>query len=199
MGLIFDLIRGQTPLEEEEKEGLLIPSISTKQELDEFEQLNIEKAIKWTLSKKFRSKEILTEEFIKLVHKKMFGETWAWAGHFRKTEKNIGVNKFQIPTQLRILLGDCKYWIDNKTYLPDEIAIRFKHKLVAIHCFANGNGRHSRLMGDIISENIFGNPVFSWGSNMNLAREGDERNQYLTAIKLADIGDISGLIKFARQ
>jgi Fic-DOC domain mobile mystery protein B len=199
MGLDFELIDGQTPLEEEEKEGLLISYISTKQELDEFEQMNIERAIKWTLSKNFKTEEILTEGFIRLVHKKMFEEVWAWAGQFRKTEKNIGVNKFRIPTEVRTLMDDCRYWISNNTFLPDEIAIRFKHRLVAIHCFANGNGRHSRLMGDIISEHIFKNPVFTWGSNVNLAKDGDERARYLAAIKSADGGNISDLIKFARQ
>lgn len=199
MGLDFELVDGQTPLTEEEKEGLLISSITTHGELDEFEQRNIEKAIQWTLSRKFKKEEILTEAFIKLVHKKMYAEVWAWAGEFRKTNKNIGVDMHQVPTQLRLLLDDCQYWIENGTYLPDEIAVRFKHRIVSIHCFSNGNGRHSRMMGDLIIEKIFGRPVFTWGATINLTRSGDARAEYLAALKTADKNDFKLLLEFARK
>lgn len=199
MGLDFELVDGQTPLDEEEKDGLLISTITTRSELDEFEQNNIEKAIQWTLTRKFRKDEILTEEFIKQVHKKMYGEVWAWAGKFRKTNKNIGVDRHQVPTQLRLLLDDCKYWIENGTYPPDEIAVRFKHRIVSIHCFSNGNGRHSRMMGDLIIEKIFGRPVFTWGSKSNLTKAGDTRVEYLSAVKTADKNDIKPLLDFARK
>lgn len=155
MGLNLEYQNGQTPLNEEEKDGLLIKTIGTLQELDEFEQLNIEKAIEWTIRSKFKTENILTEKFVKQVHKKMFGGVWKWAGNFRKSEKNIGVSWIKIGVELRCLLDDTKYWIENKTYSPDEIAIRFKHRIVKIHCFPNGNGRHSRIMADIIIETIF--------------------------------------------
>jgi Fic-DOC domain mobile mystery protein B len=160
MELDFELIDGQTPLDEEEKEGLLISTITTRQELDEFEQLNIEQAIRWVTGKKFKAEEILTEDFIKQVHHRMFGSVWAWAGELRKSNKNIGVDRFEIGTALHTLLGDGKYWVNHQTYPPDEAAIRFKHRLVKIHCFANGNGRHSRLMGDLVVEHIF-NPDYA--------------------------------------
>lgn len=198
MGLDFELVDGQTPLDEEEKDGLLIPTITTRGELDEFEQLNIEKAIRWTLTRKFKKDEILSEEFIKLVHKRMFGEVWAWAGEFRKTNKNIGVDRHLVAIELRKLLDDCKFWIDKGTYPPDEIAVRFKHRIVQIHCFSNGNGRHARLMGDLIIEKIFGNPVFTWGAHADLAKTSDTRKEYLSAVKTADHGDINPLLKFAR-
>jgi len=199
MGLDFELVNGQTPLDEEEKDGLLISTITTHGELDEFEQLNIEKAIRWTLSRKFKSDQILTEKFVKLVHKKMYGDVWVWAGEFRKTNKNIGVDRYQIAIELQKLIGDCKFWIINGTYPPDEIAVRFKHRIVQIHCFSNGNGRHSRLMGDLIIEKVFGNPVFTWGANADLAKAGDTRATYLAAIKAADLEDIQPLLKFARN
>src|SRR4051812_24290274 len=106
MGLEFELIKGQTPLDEEEKEGLRIPTITTREELDEFEQLNIQEAIQWTLNRKFRKSEILTESFIRQVHKKMYGNVWMWAGEFRNTNKNIGVNRFHIQSALKQLLDD---------------------------------------------------------------------------------------------
>ncbi|MHB1277573.1 MAG: mobile mystery protein B [Bacteroidia bacterium] len=199
MGLDFNLADGQTPLAEEEKEGLLFSSITTHGELDEFEQLNIENAIQWILSRKFKKDEILTEAFIKLVHRKMYAEVWAWAGEFRKTNKNIGVDMHQVPTQLRLLLDDCQYWIENNTYPPDEIAVRFKHRIVSIHCFSNGNGRHSRMMGDLIIEKIFGRPVFTWGATINLTQAGDIRREYLAAVKSADKNDFKPLLEFARK
>ncbi len=198
MGLDFKLIKGQTPLDEDEKEGLLIPTIVNRGELDEFEQLNIQDAIQWMLGRSFKREEILTEDFIKLVHKKMLGKVWRWAGEFRKSNKNLGVDRFQIPTALRTLLDDCNFWIDSKTYSPDEIAVRFKHRIVFIHCFPNGNGRHSRMMGDLIAEHVFGRDVFSWGSKGNLIQTGKARDQYIGAIKAADSNNIAPLLKFSR-
>lgn len=198
MGLDLAYIDGQTPLEEEEKEGLLIPVIATRGELDEFEQQNIEQAVQWTMERSFKPDTVFTEDFVRMVHKRMFAEVWAWAGKFRKTNKNLGTDKWQIPTELRCLLDDVRYWHEHHTYPPDEIAIRFKHRMVSIHCFANGNGRHSRLMADIIIEKIYKRPVFTWGA-ANLTCEGDARGTYLRAIKTADKGDIRLLLAFARS
>lgn len=198
MGLDFKYIDGQTPLSEEEKEGLLIKSITTRGELDELEQLNIEKAIEWILNNKFTKDKILSEEFIKSLHKKMLGDVWEWAGIFRRSEKNIGVDWIRISVELRTLLDDTKYWIENNTYHPDEIAIRFKHRLVNIHCFPNGNGRHSRIMADIIIESIFGKDVFTW-NNTNLVKPDNARREYIDSIRKADDGIIEPLLEFARK
>lgn len=162
MGLDLDYLVGQTPLSEEEKEGLLIPSIATRGELDEFEQQNIEQAVQWTMGRSFRPDLILAEDFIRKLHKRMYADVWAWAGKFRKANKNLGIDKWQIPTELKYLLDDVRYWYENNTYLPDEIALRFKHRIVSIHCFPNGNGRHSRLMADLIIEKIYKLDVFFW-------------------------------------
>jgi Fic-DOC domain mobile mystery protein B len=198
MGLDFQYVDGQTPLSEGEKEGLLIKSITTRGELDELEQLNIEKAVEWTLNNKFVKEKILSEEFIKTVHKKMFGDVWKWAGTFRKSERNIGVDWINIGVELRILLDDTKFWIKNKTYHPVEIAIRFKHRLVNIHCFPNGNGRHSRLMADIIIESVFGREVFTW-NNSNLVKPDNARKEYIDSIRKADNGTIDPLLEFSRK
>lgn len=199
MGLNLDYLPGQTPLEEEEKEGLKILTITTKAELDEFEQRNIEQAVQWTIGKKIKLDRLLSESFIKALHKRMYNEVWKWAGTFRNTEKNIGVESWNIPTDLRILLDDTKFWIENESFLEDEIAIRFKHRLVSIHCFPNGNGRHSRLMGDLIAEKVFKRKIFTWGqSDSNLSNESDARTEYLKALKKADNGEYYDLITFAR-
>jgi len=198
MGLVVDYLVGQTPLSEEEMEGLLIPTMSTRGELDEFEQQNIEQAVQWTMSRSFRPDLILAEDFIRTLHRKMYANVWAWAGEFRKANKNLGIDKFQIPTHLKNLLDDVRYWYENNTYLPDEIALRFKHRLVSIHCFPNGNGRHSRLMADIIIEKIYKLDVFSWGAVHNFNTK-DTRIAYLKAVKTADKGDYSLLLSFARS
>ncbi|HET9058207.1 MAG TPA: mobile mystery protein B [Chitinophagaceae bacterium] len=198
MGLDLSYTDGQTPLDEDEKEGLLIPTIATRGELDEFEQQNIEQAIAWSLKRSFKVETVFTEDFLKAVHKRMYGNVWVWAGEFRNSNKNIDVDKWQIQAELRYLLDDVKYWYANNTYQPDEIAIRFKHRLVSIHCFPNGNGRHSRLVADIVIEKIFKLPHYTWGAG-NLVKQGDQRSSYLSAIKEADNGDIQPLIKFARS
>ena len=198
MGLTIEYIDGQTPLSEKEKEGLLIPSITTREELDEFEQLNIEKAIQWTFGKKLKAEELFSEKFIKTLYKRMYGKVWKWAGDFRKSEKNIGVKSYLIPTQLKQLLDDVLFWMQNKTYEPEELAIRFKHRLVSIHYFANGNGRHSRLMADLIMEKLFNRKVFSWGIT-NLAKVTEARSDYIQAVRKADNHDIQPLIAFANS
>lgn len=197
MGLELVYEDGQTPLSEEEKEGLLIKTITTHGELDEYEQLNIEKAIQWIMRQKLKKENILTEEFIKNLHKRMLGDVWSWAGEFRRSEKNIGVSWIKIGMELKVLLDDTLYWINNETYPPDEIAIRFKHRLVNIHCFPNGNGRHSRIMADIIIESVFGYPIFTW-NHSNMVKADETRKGYITAIREGDKGNIKPLMTFAR-
>lgn len=198
MGLNLKYADGQTPLDEDEKEGLKIKSITAQKERDEFEQLNIEKAVEWTIHANLKPEKILTEKFIKDLHKKMYGDVWKWAGEFRKSDKNIEIKWTQIGVELKSLLDDSKYWIENKTYLPEEIAIRFKHRIVAIHCFPNGNGRHSRMMADIIMESIFGKEIFSWHKS-NMVKADETRKNYIVALKEADNGNINSLIEFAQN
>lgn len=197
MGLEFNYKSGQTPIDEGEKEGLKIKSITAQEELDEFEQLNIEKAVEWTIRVNFKPQHILTDKFVKDLHKRMFGDVWKWAGEFRKTEKNIGISWTQIGAELKKLLDDTNYWIINKTFSPQEIAIRFKHRIVSIHCFPNGNGRHSRMMADIIMESIFKEELFSWHQS-NMVKAKETRTKYITALKEADNANFKPLIEFAR-
>ena len=198
MGLKLDYVYGQTPISEEEKEGLLIKTISTRNDLDEFEQQNIESAVEWTLKQNFKADRILTIDFITEVHRRMFNKVWRWAGTFRNTNKNIGVDKFKIWEEMKKILDDCKYWIENETYTDDEIAVRFKHRLVKIHPFPNGNGRHSRLSADILVSHVFKQHVFSWGGAI-LTRPSESRKKYLEAIYKADQGNIQPLLIFARS
>ena len=198
MGLELDYTEGQTPLDEDEKEGLLVRTISTRSELNEFEQQNIEKAVLWTIKRKFKTDTILSESFMKELHRKMYADVWKWAGEFRKTNKSIGVDKLQISVELRKLIDDCRFWIEKKPFDADEIAVRFKHRIVSIHCFVKGNGRHSRLIADILIEHIFKKPVFSWGA-VNRVNHDKARETYLKAVKAADTGNYELLLDFARS
>jgi Fic-DOC domain mobile mystery protein B len=198
MGLNLNYTEARTPLDEDEKEGLLIKTILLKSELNEFEQLGIERANEWLLKRRLSTGQILTEKFVRLLHKKMFGNIWKWAGEFRNTNKNIGVDKFQIGVELKSLFDDCNYWINNKTFPEDEIAVRFSHRIVSIHPFANGNGRHSRLIADALINKGFNKPYFTWGS-CSLVKQGEARSIYLKALKAADNMDYELLIKFARS
>ena len=198
MGLELPYHAGQTPLDATESEGLLLKTISTQGELNEAEQLNVQQAIEWTLRRKFGADRIFSQSFCNELHRRMYGNVWDWAGKFRRTDKNIGVSKYEIAAEMRKLLDDCLYWIGHETYSQDEIAIQFKHRVVSIHCYSNGNGRHSRLMADTIINHVFGKPAFTWGAN-NLAEAEKTREKYLQALRMADKGVISPLIAFSRS
>ena len=128
----------------------------------------------------------------------MLGNVWTWAGDFRKSEKNIGVKWILIGIALKALLDDTNYWIENRTFPKEEIAIRFKHRLVNIHCFPNGNGRHSRIMADIMMESMFSEEPFSWNQS-NMVKADQIRKNYINAIREGDNGNIKPLIDFARN
>jgi Fic-DOC domain mobile mystery protein B len=187
---------GNTPLSPEELADL-IPNLATKEELNEWERENILRGREWAVGDRTSPWDMVSDEYVRKLHKKMFDETWTWAGDYRHTEKNIGVSVHEIRERLMALFGDTRYWIENGTHLTDEIAVRFHHRLVFIHPFPNGNGRHARLIVDIIAMKL-GRPAFTWGS-VNLVKEGEARTTYLEAIRAADDGDIQPLLNFARS
>ena len=199
MGLDIKYAKGQTPLDEDETEGLLISIIATHDELNEFEQQNIENAMVFYWRRRISFEKFFSESFIREVHRKMYGDVWNWAGEFRKTDKNIGVDKWTISTALKSLLDDAYYWVSNKVYSSEEIAIRFKHRLVSIHCFPNGNGRHSRFMADLLLYRVYKEEQpFSWGA-ISLTKKSEAREMYLNALKEADKGNIHPLLLFAKS
>jgi Fic-DOC domain mobile mystery protein B len=128
----------------------------------------------------------------------MLGDVWSWAGSYRLRELNIGIDPSEVPIAVRNLVDDAKYWFATDSELDvDTAAVNFHAKLVAIHPFPNGNGRHSRLMTDLLLRAV-GAPPFSWGSR-NLAAAGDARARYIAALRLADGGDYTGLLEFVRS
>ncbi len=185
---------GATPLDPDERAGLIPGHITTQSELNEWEQLNIVQGENWARKQR---KEILNEGFLRQLHQQLFGETWKWAGELRKSDKNIGVDWLKIGVELKKLLDDTRYQIEHASYPPDEIAVRFHHRLVAIHPFPNGNGRHARLMADLLVERL-GHPRFTWG-RQSLVDAGDTRKRYIAALQAADARDMTPLQAFARS
>ncbi len=186
---------GNTPLSPEELADL-IPSLATKEELNEWERQNIILAREWAVADRASLNDIVSDAYVRKLRLKMFDQTWKWAGRYRQTEKNLGVAFDEIPERLAVLLGDVRYWMENGTYSSDETAVRFHHRLVAIHAFPNGNGRHARLMADVLVMKS-GRTAFTWGS-ADLIKPGEARARYLDAITTADAGEIQPLLKFAR-
>ena len=182
-----------TPLTPEETRDLIPAHIAYRRELNEAEQENIVRAQAWALS---RRRDPLSEKFVKDLHRRMLGDVWQWAGKFRTSARNIGIDYWQIPVALRQLLDDAKAWIEYSAYPPDEIAVRFHHRLVQIHPFPNGNGRHSRLMADLLAMQL-GRERFSWGRG-SLRTAGAARARYVEALRAADDHDIAPLLVFAR-
>jgi len=194
MAINLDYPPGATPLDADELASLISGHITTQGELNEWEQLNILQGEAW--ARKHR-KEILNEAFVRQLHKQMFGETWHWAGEFRKSDKNIGVDWIKIGVELKKLLDDVNYQMEHGSFPADEIAVRFHHRLVAIHPFPNGNGRHARLMADLLVERL-GQPRFSWGSR-SLVDVNDTRRLYIISLQAADGRDYAQLLTFARS
>ncbi|MHC4411742.1 MAG: mobile mystery protein B [Planctomycetota bacterium] len=192
----FEYPEGATPIDANEIEGLLLTHITTRAELDRWEQDNINEALAWVEERK--PTDILNESFMKLLHNKMFCNVWKWAGKFRQSEKNIGVPWYKISVELKKLCEDVEYWIENKTFSDNETAARFHHRLVSIHLFPNGNGRHARLVVDILLENILNKPSFTWG-NANLVKSSDDRKRYIESLIAADRGKYKKLLEFVRS
>lgn len=193
-GDIFEESEGGTDLTEEEKEGLIPSYISTRGDLNQAEQQNIVKGQLWAFTKK---RNPLDMDFLEGLHKKMYGDVWEWAGSFRKTSRNIGIDAYRIPSELKQLVGDAQYWLDNKTYKPDELAARFHHRLVFIHPYPNGNGRHSRLATDILLH-FMDQKRFTWGAG-DITKKGEVRTRYIKALQAADNHDIEPLLEFVRS
>lgn len=187
-----------TPLVPAERDGLKLTWITTRADLNAAEQDNIDAGAAWA----FRSRRanILTVAFSIALHRQMFGQVWDWAGHYRTTERNIGIAPYRIGTETAQLFDDAAFWVANETYEPDELAVRLHHRLVFVHPFPNGNGRHARMMADLLIRRL-GAPPFSWGSNRDdgvIHDIGELRKRYVSALRAADGNDYEPLIAFAR-
>jgi Fic-DOC domain mobile mystery protein B len=183
-----------TPLTPAEREELILTHITLRSELNELEQQNIATGNLWAFG---RRHVVTRESFLKSLHRRMFERVWRWAGKYRTTERNLGVKPHLIEVSLHAALDDARYWIEQKTYPPDEIAVRFHHRLVSVHPFPNGNGRWSRLAADVLIVQLKGKR-FTWGG-ADLRAAGNARTAYIAALKAADNHDLVPLVTFARS
>jgi Fic-DOC domain mobile mystery protein B len=188
----FEYAPGATPIDADEAAGLIPSHLTLQHELNEYEEANILQAMDWLLGR--RRGDPLDQRFIHTVHRRMFDQTWKWAGQARRTDKNIGVRWYEIPVQLSQMLGDVRVQIEYEAYSPVEIAARFHHRLVSIHLFPNGNGRHARLMADLLLADLTGQR-FEWGRG-SLTATGEVRARYIAALRAADAGDCQPLLAF---
>jgi Fic-DOC domain mobile mystery protein B len=185
---------GHTELSEDDRHGLIPAYIATRGDLFDAEQRNIANAL--LRRRPPTPAQLLDEQYLRRLHRAMFREVWAWAGRYRTHETNIGIAPHRIATDVALMLGDARAWIEHDTYVPDELAVRFHHRLVAIHPFPNGNGRHGRVAADYLIRGL-GGRAFSWGARSDLETPG-LRLAYRRALEQADAGDVTALIDFAR-
>lgn len=187
----MDYPEGATPLDPDEMTGLKFKHIETREQLDQMEQANIQAGLLWL--KNYHQNDILTLSFCQMLHKQLFGHVWQWAGVFRQTEKNIGIAPFQISVALYDLFADTTTWIEFNSYSVKEIALRFHHRLVFIHPFVNGNGRHARIMTDYLLQQYFGYAGLNW-AGQDLQQVSQQRQSYIQALRQADAHDFQGLL-----
>jgi Fic-DOC domain mobile mystery protein B len=183
-----------TPLTPEERDGLIPTHITLRSELNELEQRNIAAADRWAFSRRRNS---LDEAFLRGLHRRMFNRVWRWAGKYRSTERNLGIESHRVESELHQVINDAQYWIDHRSYPLDELAARFHHRLVTVHPFPNGNGRWSRLVADLLIVQQGGTRL-TWG-RANLQLAGDVRRAYIDALHAADNHDLRPLVTFARS
>jgi Fic-DOC domain mobile mystery protein B len=197
----FEYAEGATPIDADAARDLLQPQITTQAQLNEAEQANIIEAQLWTRTRKHRN--VLDEQFIKNVHKRMFGDVWKWAGKFKRTDhlNERFARRGEVGIRLNQLLENTKHRLEHRTP-PDRkewdlFGAEFHHQLVLVHAFANGNGRHAREITDLflIAQ---GQKPFTWGSE-SLAEPSETRNRYIHALHAADDGDCSKLVLFVRS
>ena len=185
---------GATPLTAEDIEGLKLPHVTTRGQLDEVEQANVAQGLRWLV--RTRVGDILDDAFVRRLHVQLFGDVWDWAGTYRLRETNIGVEPNRIAIQVRLLLRNARTWCDEGVYPPLEAAARFHHRLVQIHPFPNGNGRHARIAADEFLKQYFDRRPIEWASGHDLQRDNERRETYIDALRRADLGHFDELLQF---
>jgi Fic-DOC domain mobile mystery protein B len=186
-----------TPLDPALRGDLIQTWVTTRADLNEAEQENIVKGMAWARRRRGGAETLLNDDFSKNLHKQMFGEVWTWAGGYRQNELNIGIAPHLVVAEMPAMFDNTSFWVENKTFPPDEIAVRLHHRLTQIHGFPNGNGRHARMMADLLIEKL-GGKAFTWGSG-TLHETGALRNAYVSALQAADNHDFGPLLAFVRS
>lgn len=186
--------KGATPISPDERRGLKFAHITTREELDELEQANIEQGLAWVGRR--RGGSTFDDVLVRDLHRRLFGDVWDWAGAYRRTGTNFGIDPREIAVQMRIPLDDAAYWAEHKVYPALEAAARLHHRMVQIHPFPNGNGRHARIATDIMLEEVYGNSPIDWAVGLDPQGDSARRTAYIAALRAADRGDLVPLFEF---
>ncbi|MBI3135587.1 MAG: mobile mystery protein B [Bacteroidetes bacterium] len=197
MELKITYVEGQNQLNEEELNGLKLTELTTYAEICTAEERGIAKTTAWVEKNYFKAEKIFTEAFLKEIHKRMLSEVWLWAGKFRLHNKNLGVDKIKISSELKQLMSNTRFWIEDESYTMDEIALRFAHRLMQIQPFPDGNARHAKIMANVILEHLLNSEIFTWGESITNPEKN--REAFLDALRKADKGKMDDLLKFARS
>ncbi len=79
-----------TPLDPAQRAALLQTWITTRNDLNEAEQENIVKGAAWARRRRgAKPADMLNNDYVKTLHKQMFGEVWKWGGTYRQNELNM--------------------------------------------------------------------------------------------------------------
>lgn len=187
---------GSTPLDHDQIKGIRFSHLTTMGELDELEDINIQKGLEWLNHQK--TDDYLSMEFLCKLHEKLFGDVWKWAGKFRTVEVNISKYRpYDIGPQLKNFFEDVKLWIDHGKMSWDEISAEMHHRLVSIHPFPNGNGRTTRIFTEYVQKRNK-QPVTNWKASLN-HKPDERRKNYIKALQSADKEDFSLLIEFMKE
>ncbi|EKE80646.1 mobile mystery protein B [Idiomarina xiamenensis] len=190
---------GATPLTPDDMQNLRHRHIETREQLNELEAANILQGQRWAAQLKSPTlARIFDLLFVTDLHNALFGEVWVWAGSFRLRELNIGVEPKNIAIDLHNFLEDAKCWIEFRHYDNLEISARIQHRLVQIHPFVNGNGRHSRIFTDIVRVYLLDEKPMKW-ANAKLENMTEERAAYISSLRKADRGDFSEFLNYLQS
>jgi len=192
--MTFEDPDGATPLGPDEMRGLKFKHVATRGELDELEQANMQEGLRWLFARK--RGDVLDDAFLRTMHVRLFGDVWDWAGTFRQRELNIGIDPLQIAVQLCMLLDNARVWAEEAVFVPLEAAARFHHRLVEIHLFPNGNGRHARIVADLYLRDYFKHSGIIWSGVKDLQVNSKRREAYIASLRSADAGEFDPLLKF---
>ena len=194
---VFQSDEDATLLDGEERQEL-IPSLTTRAELNQVERININEARLWAMRPRvLKRADLLTDGFAHELHRQMFDQVWRWAGQFRKKEKNLGWEVHRLTEGVHNALANAQAQLEHAAYPLHEIGVRLHHQLVVIHPWPNGNGCHARLMADIVIA-ARGGEELTWGAGAEIGTGGDVRQHYIDAVRQADQGNYAPLLAFAQ-
>jgi len=192
----FSAAYASTPIEPDDHQ-FLVPEMKhliTWADVDAEEASNIAKGRAWLIAQHFTLDDLFDTLTLRTIHQRMFGKVWTWAGSVRRRETSIGIDPSQIQTQFEQLVQNFRWRAANADEIGfseeerRELGIRFHTEMVAIHAFVNGNGRHARLVANLVDSAMglgsLADPLYPWGARSGLP-SAESRKLYLDAIKLA--------------